>query len=74
MFHTMAASLFVWLALAALLASATGQSITPTNWTSADADKQSDDSIGIKVSMGDKMVPMGPVLSLTSKAKNGIPV
>lgn len=62
------------MALAALLAIATGQTITPLNWTAPEAAKQDDDAIDISVSVGNDMVRLGPVLALTDMAKNGIPV
>lgn len=68
-------ALRVWLALGALTASmASGQSIVPTNWTAEDHTEYANDLIGISVSEGDNMVPLGPIVALTERAHKGIPV
>ena len=55
-----------------LAAAVNGQSVVPVNETSSD-DKD-DGGTQLRISEGDSMVPLGPVLGLTDSAKNNIPV
>ena len=67
-------ALYLWAALGALAAMANGQTITPTNWTSANQNEKFHDSIGLKVSVGESMMQLGPLLALTTRAHDGLPV
>lgn len=62
----------IW--LAALLAMSGAQSIVPTNWTAQEAAKTDAETVMMQISIGQKMVPLAPVLALTEKAGSAIPV
>lgn len=64
----------IWVAVATLLlGSSMAQTISPANWTAADANEVKDNSIGMNVAMDNDMVPLAAVLNLTAKAGYGIP-
>ena len=64
----------IFLILCLVLALVGAQNVTPSNWTSENAAQHDDNAVGLAISVGDKMVQVGNVLGLTSKARDGIPV
>ncbi|KAK5169346.1 uncharacterized protein LTR77_005321 [Saxophila tyrrhenica] len=63
-----------WLATATLLLGTTAaQTFIPTNWTAGDAATRDDQTLMLQISLGDKMVPLAPVLALTRDGYNDIP-
>ncbi|KAK4541194.1 hypothetical protein LTR36_008268 [Oleoguttula mirabilis] len=69
----MGSGLRTWLALATLLSGALSQTISPANWTAADATRENDDAVGMVLSMGDAKVALAAVLPLTQSAGSDIP-
>ncbi|KAK5128357.1 hypothetical protein LTR85_003025 [Meristemomyces frigidus] len=69
----MASGLRIWLAVATLLGSVVAQTITASNWTSADSAQESDDAVSVAVAMDDDIVRLADVLPLTQSAGSNIP-
>ena len=67
-----------WLAfvLAILVTRIVGQSssVSPANWTSDDATRQIEGSVGMQIAVGDEVISLAPVLALTDGASNNLPV
>ncbi|KAK3724107.1 hypothetical protein LTR37_001229 [Vermiconidia calcicola] len=66
-----------WLAfvLAILVTRIVGQSssVSPANWTSDDATRQIEGSVGMQIAVGDEVISLAPVLALTDGASNNLP-
>ncbi len=61
-------------AMAGVLALSAAEMIIPTNWTAQEAAMSSDSTLMMQISVNERMVPLAPVLVLTTGGKMDIPV